>query len=111
MFSFFWFSGRNSFGTIRAEAKNWKNNEKQGNGILVYADGSIYEGNVSKNRIRGEGKYTDSQGNVYEGKFKNGTLRIKIDKKTNVSKEYFCFVLSKFNTHCTGNASPSPPVE
>ena len=53
-----------------------------GVGIFTFSDGSIYEGKVSKNRIRGEGKYIDSQGNVYEGKFRNGTLRIKIDKKT-----------------------------
>lgn len=59
-----------------------KKGKAHGVGVFTFSDGSIYEGKVSKNRIRGEGKYTDSQGNVYEGKFKNGTLRIKIDKKT-----------------------------
>ena len=58
-----------------------KKGKAHGVGVFTFSDGSIYEGNVSKNRIRGEGKYTDSQGNVYEGKFKNGTLRIKVDKK------------------------------
>ena len=53
-----------------------------GVGVFTFLDGSTYEGKVSKNRIRGEGKYTDSKGNIYEGKFKNGTLRIKINKKT-----------------------------
>ena len=58
-----------------------KKGKAHGVGVFTFSDGSKYEGNVSKNRIRGEGKYTDSQGNVYEGKFKNGTLRIKVDKK------------------------------
>jgi hypothetical protein len=59
-----------------------KKGKAHGVGVFTFSDGSIYNGKVSKNRIRGEGKYTDSQGNVYEGKFRNGTLRIKIDKKT-----------------------------
>ena len=53
-----------------------------GVGLFTFSDGSIYEGKVSKNKIKGEGKYTDSKGIVYEGKFRNGTLRIKVDKKT-----------------------------
>jgi methionine salvage enolase-phosphatase E1 len=57
-----------------------KKGKAHGVGVFTFSDGSIYEGKVSKNRIRGEGKYTDSQGNVYEGKFKNGILRIKIEK-------------------------------
>lgn len=57
-----------------------KNGKAHGVGVFTFSDGSIYNGKVSKNRIRGEGKYTDSQGNVYEGKFKNGILRIKIEK-------------------------------
>ena len=65
--------------TYVGEVKKGKAN---GFGVFTFSDGSIYEGKVSKNRIKGEGKYTDSQGNVYEGKFKNGTLRIKVDKKT-----------------------------
>ena len=57
-----------------------KKGKAHGVGVFTFSDGSIYEGKVSKNRIRGKGKYTDSQGNVYEGKFKNGILRIKIEK-------------------------------
>ena len=59
-----------------------KKGKANGFGVFTFSDGSIYEGKVSKNKIKGEGKYTDTQGNVYEGKFKNGTLRIKVDKKT-----------------------------
>ena len=51
-------------------------------GIFTFADGSTYEGKVSKNRIHGKGIYTDSQGKVYEGKFRYGAIKIKIDKKT-----------------------------
>ena len=65
--------------TYVGEVKKGKAN---GFGVFTFSDGSIYEGKVSKNRIKGEGKYTDSQGNVYEGKFKNGTLRLKINKTT-----------------------------
>ena len=65
--------------TYVGEVKKGKAN---GFGVFTFSDGSIYEGKVSKNRIKGEGKYTDSQGNVYEGKFKNGTLRLKVNKTT-----------------------------
>ena len=58
-----------------------KKGKAHGVGVFTFSDGSIYEGKVLKNRIKGEGKYIDSKGNVYEGKFKNGTLRIKVDKK------------------------------
>jgi hypothetical protein len=51
-------------------------------GIFTFLDGSTYEGKVKKNKIHGKGKYTDSQGKVYEGKFRYGTIKIKIDKKT-----------------------------
>jgi len=59
-----------------------KKGKAHGFGIFTFSDGSTYEGKVLKNRINGIGKYTDSQGKVYEGKFRNGTLKIKIDKKT-----------------------------
>ena len=58
-----------------------KKGKAHGIGIFTFSDGSIYEGKVYKNRIKGEGKYTDSKGNVYEGKFRNGTLKVKINKK------------------------------
>ena len=65
--------------TYEGEVKKGK---AHGVGIFTFSDGSTYEGKVLKNRINGIGKYTDSQGKVYEGKFRNGTLKIKIDKKT-----------------------------
>ena len=58
-----------------------KKGKAHGVGVFTFSDGSTYEGKVYKNKIKGEGKYIDSQGNVYEGKFKNGVLRIKVDKK------------------------------
>ena len=65
--------------TYEGEVKNGK---AHGVGIFTFSDGSKYEGKVSRNNISGKGKYIDSQGNIYEGKFRNGTLKIKIDKKT-----------------------------
>ena len=65
--------------TYEGEVKNGK---AHGVGIFTFSDGSKYEGKVSRNKISGKGKYIDSQGNIYEGKFRNGTLKIKIDKKT-----------------------------
>ena len=34
------------------------------------------------NKIHGKGNYTDAQGKVYEGKFRYGSFKTKIDKKT-----------------------------
>ena len=59
-----------------------KKGKAHGFGVFTFSDGSVYEGKVYKNRIRGEGKYTDLKNNVYEGKFKNGTLRLKLNKIT-----------------------------
>ena len=65
--------------TYEGEVKNGK---AHGVGTFTFLDGSTYEGKVSKNRIHGKGIYTDPQGKVYDGKFRNGTIKIKIDKKT-----------------------------
>ena len=65
--------------TYEGEVKKGK---AHGVGIFTFSDGSTYEGKVSKNRIHGKGIYTDTQGKVYDGKFRNGTIKIKIDKKT-----------------------------
>jgi hypothetical protein len=59
-----------------------KKGKAHGTGVFTFSDGSIYEGQVSKNKIHGKGKYTDAQGKVYDGKFKYGTIKLKIDKKT-----------------------------
>ena len=54
--------------------KNWKNNEKQGNGLLIYADESTYEGNWENGFQQGFGKLTTADGLVLEGEWKDGKI-------------------------------------
>ena len=42
----------------------------------------IYEGQWQDGKPHGKGKYTNPKGEVYEGKFKYGSIKIKLDKKT-----------------------------
>jgi hypothetical protein len=65
--------------TYEGEVKNGK---AHGVGTFTFSDGSTYHGKVKKNKIHGEGKYTDSNGNVYEGRFRFGSFKSKVDKKT-----------------------------
>jgi len=63
--------------TYLGEIKKGKAN---GSGVFTFSDGSTYEGKVKRNKITGNGKYIDSQQNVYQGYFRNGILRIKVQK-------------------------------
>ena len=55
---------------------------KQGHGVLVWADGSRYEGQFKQNKINGTGKVTFFNGDWYEGGFVDG-------KKTGHGKYVF----------------------
>ncbi len=57
-----------------------KKGKANGFGVFTFSDGSTYEGKVKKNKIKGDGKYIDVQGNVYQGNFRNGILRIKVER-------------------------------
>ena len=59
-----------------------KKGKAHGKGILTFSDDTIYEGNFKKNRPHGKGIYTDARENTYEGKWRNGKLKVKLDKKT-----------------------------
>ena len=59
-----------------------KKGKAHGVGVFTFSDGSTYEGKVKRNKIKGNGIYTDKQGNVYQGKFRNGILKIKVEKNT-----------------------------
>ena len=59
-----------------------KKGKANGVGVFTFSDGSTYEGKVKRNKIKGNGIYTDKQGNVYQGKFRNGILKIKVEKNT-----------------------------
>lgn len=52
-------------GTLNAEGKF------HGNGKIIWASGSTYEGGWSNGKREGKGKMTFSNGDVYEGEFKN----------------------------------------
>ena len=59
-----------------------KKGKAHGKGILTFSDDTTYEGNFKKNRPHGLGIYTDARENTYEGKWRNGKLKVKLDKKT-----------------------------
>ena len=50
----------------------WKNNQYHGKGKLIYADGSWYEGEFAKGTFNGQGTYVWSDGNSLSGKWKDG---------------------------------------
>merc|ERR1712167_533771 len=58
-----------------------------GNGKIVNADGTSYEGAWSENMMHGKGKYIDCDGMVWEGIFINGSYESKVQKKLQVEKE------------------------
>ena len=77
--------------TLRAESLSFgssiyegeiKKGKAHGKGILTFSDDTTYEGNFKKNRPHGIGTYTDARENTYEGKWRNGKLKVKLDKKT-----------------------------
>ena len=51
------------------------NNSKHGRFIFIWADGSIFEGNLSDDSKNGYGKMTWNDGTVYEGNWENGNNR------------------------------------
>lgn len=61
---------------IGAEAKyegEWdlETNERDGYGIQVWKDGSMYEGSFKQGRAHGKGRLIHPDGDVYEGKWKD----------------------------------------
>ena len=49
-----------------------------GDGLMVNADGSTYEGQWSDNVMHGEGCFVDTDGVKWEGFFINGSYESKI---------------------------------
>ena len=58
-----------------------KNGKAHGEGTLTFADGTTLKGKFKKNKPHGVGVYTDPRENDYEGKWRNGKLKVKVDKK------------------------------
>lgn len=51
--------------------------DDSGNARIVFADGSVYAGEMRDGRIEGKGRYESAQGAVFEGHFKDGMLEGK----------------------------------
>lgn len=49
----------------------WQNGLRDGEGILMYKNGSIYEGQWALGQKSGKGKMTYASGNYYDGEWKN----------------------------------------
>ena len=56
---------------------DWKEDKKEGNGIIIYKDGCKYEGQFKNNKIEGEGKMSWKDGTYYSGEFKNNIFNGK----------------------------------
>jgi hypothetical protein len=48
---------------------NTDSNERDGRGVQIWADGSIYEGYWKNDRANGRGRLIHSDGDVYEGEW------------------------------------------
>ena len=57
-------------------------NEKHSYGVLLFNDGSKYEGYFRNNLFHGWGRLIDSDGTLYEGNFANGKINGKGIKKS-----------------------------
>ena len=64
----------------------FKNDKKNGFGILYYQDGTKYEGDFKEDLAEGKGKITYNNGEVYEGIFRNDEEVEEIGAKTNKNK-------------------------
>ncbi len=54
---------------------SWEKDKKQGQGYLVFPDGSTYRGNFKNDKIEGEGVFHwEHKGHTYEGNWKDGRL-------------------------------------
>ena len=52
---------------------SWNNdNQRQGLGLQVWKDGSVYEGQWAADKANGRGRLIHADGDVYEGFWKNG---------------------------------------
>ena len=53
---------------------NYKNNDEHGYGKFTWADGGVYEGNFEKSAQHGYGKHTWASGQTYQGEWRNGKM-------------------------------------
>jgi hypothetical protein len=66
---------------------DFKDDKKEGNGKMTYANGDIYDGDFKDDKKEGKGKMTYANGDVYDGVFKddkkegNGKMNFKNGKR------------------------------
>lgn len=53
---------------------NWEDDQKNGEGTLIYKDGSKYKGNFKNNQFNGQGKIESNDGFYYSGEFLNNQM-------------------------------------
>ena len=51
---------------------HWKEDKRSGNGTIIHPTGSKYVGNWSDDLLHGDGTYMFANGDVYKGKLENG---------------------------------------
>ena len=56
---------------------DWKKDQKNGKGEIVYKDGTKYKGDFSNNKFNGDGEMNWIDGTYYKGQFLNNTLHGK----------------------------------
>jgi len=59
-----------------------KKGKANGEGTLTFSDDTTYVGNFKRNKPHGKGVYIDPREILYEGKWRNGKLKVKLNKKT-----------------------------
>jgi len=61
----------------------WKDGERNGQGIIKYGDGEQWAGEWKDDEYYGQGSYTHSNGIKYVGEWKDGTFIGKIESEGN----------------------------
>ena len=61
----------------------WKDGERNGQGIIKYGDGEQWQGEWKDDEYYGQGSYTHSNGIKYVGEWKDGTFIGKIESDGN----------------------------
>ncbi|KAK8838725.1 hypothetical protein M9Y10_032764 [Tritrichomonas musculus] len=71
------FNGRGVFTDVVTGEEyegEWKDNRRNGEGVLQFSDGSKYIGHFLNHKRDGQGQYTDKEGNHYIGEWKNNMI-------------------------------------
>ena len=70
-----------------------------GQGIFIFTNNCVYEGNFSKNKIHKEGKFQCDGKTVYEGKTSYGRFYIYLTDDKSVRNNSICKLETGFDSH------------